>query len=129
MMRRLSVCSLTINKTFDKQVKELRGVGQSIERKLKRMALEADVDKPSLLDALDTNIKRFSGALKVIRKRSFGRHRIYYIGLHSQCSYRAIFIKEFKKKGVDDEDSTSFQNKLITALATPASRIITKEND
>lgn len=123
------MCSLTLNQTFEKQLKDLNDDGKMIERKLKGMAHEADVDKPSLLDAPDTNITRYSGDLKTIRKRSFGRHRIYYIGFHTQCSYKAIFIKEFKKKGVDDEDLDSFKNKLIKALTTPDSRVIPKEKD
>ncbi len=122
------MCSLTINKTFDEQLKEIPSDRKMIERRLTEMAFEADLNKSGGLDATDTHIQRMPPDLKQIRKKRIGRHRVYYIGFHTQCSYTSIFIKIYKKKGVDDDDAASFQEKLSRALISPQSRLLETEN-
>lgn len=118
------MCSLKFNQTFDEVITELRSDGKMIEGKLKRMAFEANPTMPGLLDALDNHIKRMPDDLKDIRKRTIGRHRIFYTGHHTQCSYTFFYLKSFKKTGVDDEDDSSFQEKLKKALCSQNSRVL-----
>lgn len=116
------MCSLTLNKTSDEILEELRQDGKKITDRLVRMAHGANPHVSGLLDTTDTHIKRMPEDLREVRKRKIGRHRIYYIGHHTQCSYTILFVKTFKKTGVDDDDDNGFQQKLIGSLSAPISR-------
>jgi len=90
----MSVCSLSFNETFDKQLRDAdKGDSNLIERRLKSMAFEANIESPGLLDALNTHIQRMPNDLKEIRKYRIGRHRIYYTGHHSKCLYNSVLAK------------------------------------
>lgn len=116
------MCSLTLNKTSDEKLGELRQDGKKIVDRLVKMASQANPDVSGLLDTTDTHIKRMPEDLRAVRKRTIGRHRIYYVGHHTQCSYTILFVKAFKKSGVDDDDDKGFQQKLIGSLSDPVSR-------
>lgn len=119
------MCSITTNATVDGQ---LKGIGASdtrmIERRLSTFAGEANENTPGGLDTPDTHMMRMPEELREIRKKRVGRHRVYYKGHHSQCSYHAFYIKIFKKKGVDQEDNKVFQERLERALAEPTTRTL-----
>ena len=54
--------------------------------------------------------------LKHIKKYRYGRHRVYFSGHHSECSYAVWYVKMFKKSDVDAEAERSFHDKLRRAL-------------
>ena len=119
------MCSITTNATVDSQLKQIgRSDTRMVEKRLSKMAGEANTTTSGGLDTLDTHMMRMPAELREARKKRIGRHRVYYIGHHQQCSYRCFYIKVNKKKGVDDEDDASFQEKLKSALTDPTSRTL-----
>ena len=110
------MCSITINKTADDILaRQSEKDRRMIERRLVQFAQDASVSVKGALDTI-APMTRMSGDLKQARKKTIGRHRVYYTGFHTQCSYRAFFVKPFKKAGVDDEDDPRFQNTLFRAM-------------
>lgn len=120
------MCSISTNKTTDKQLCELERSGnrEMIEKRLYNFAKESSVQCPAILDAPQCHIRRMPDDLRDIRKITIGRHRIYFIGHHTQCSYKVFYIKAFKQSGKNDEDSRRFQGILKTATCDPPKRII-----
>jgi hypothetical protein len=110
---------MLINSIVENQLNELgrSGDGGKTERKLYDLANESDIGKPGLLDNSSNKMKRMPLELRDVKKQRVGRHRIYYVGHHSDCSYRTIFIKTNKKNDVDKEDDKGFQSKLKSALS------------
>jgi hypothetical protein len=86
-----------------------------IEKRLINFAKEASVENKGALDEISP-LTRITGELKLARKIQIGRHRVFYTGFHTQCSYHAFYIKEFKKTGVNDEDDKRFQKALFKAM-------------
>ncbi len=117
------MCSITTNTTFDAG---LKAVGASdtrmIEKRLSQMAGEANVNMSGGLDTPDTRLMRMPEELRDIRKKRIGRHRVYYNGFHTQCSYQSFYLKAFKKNDVDREDDSGFQERLKRALLDPPMR-------
>ncbi len=95
-----------------------------IEKRLFHFAADANPDNPGMLDAPSRNFKRKREGLKSVRKITIGRHRVYYTGHYKQCSYKTIYVKQFKKSGVNDEDDKNFQNKLRKAIILKSERQI-----
>ena len=87
-----------------------------IRKKLYRFADEADTETPGALDEPSCSMTRMPEALKEIKKKTVGRHRIYYTGTHHACRYEVVFIKAFKQTGKDDDDNRTFQGRLINIL-------------
>jgi len=58
-------------------------------------------------------------ALREIRKRRVGYHRLYYTGHHTNCYYDTCYLLTFKKSDSKTEldDDKIFQSHLINALA------------
>jgi hypothetical protein len=110
----------------DEQLTDLEHSGdrEMIERRLFNFAKEADTNTPAILDDPRCHMQRMPEDLKNIRKITIGRHRIYYIGYHTQCSYSVFYIKKFKKTGRDDDDDKAFQKKLTKILNQPCQREI-----
>lgn len=98
-----------------------------IEKRLYNFAKESSVQNPSILDSPQCNTRRMPRDLKNVRKISIGRHRIYFTGHHTQCSYKAFYIKMFKRSGENDEDDRRFQNILGSAICEPPRRTINIE--
>jgi len=69
-------------------------------------------------------MKRLTLVVNPIRKLTVGRHRLFFTGKGSECTYRLAWVKVYKRSGVDNEDDPSFQRKLIQALARPATGIL-----
>jgi len=86
-----------------------------IEKRLFQFARDADVNRRGGLDNPALIMKRMPEDLKDVRKITIGRHRVYFTGHNTQCSYKAIYVKLFKKTGVDDEDDPKHQKQLIKA--------------
>ena len=93
-----------------------------IEKRLIQFAQEASIAVSGGLDIAP--MKRMPSDLQDARKITIGRHRVYYTGHHTQCSYTSFFIKEFKKTGVNDEDDSRFQKALIRAKGETAMSIL-----
>jgi hypothetical protein len=121
------VCSIDINKTADGVLARQSDKDKNmIERRLVQFAREASIDVRSGLDIAP--IKRMPPNLREARKITIGRHRVYYTGHHTQCSYTTFFIKEFKKTGVNDEDDIRFQKILIRAIGDRDTRPLSIDN-
>jgi hypothetical protein len=116
------VCSITTNATVDGQLSRLEHSDdrQMIEDRLIYFAKEASTEVSGALDV--AGMHDLPADLKDIRKKRIGRHRVYYIGHHRQCSYHTFYIKEFKKSNVDRENDSSFRIKLRRALGEPPTR-------
>jgi len=67
--------------------------------------------------------------LQNMRRLRAGRHRVFYTGHHSECSYLVFFIKEFTKTGFSDEDDRQFQRLLASALEDQTKKRIIRESD
>ena len=93
------MCLISVNKTVDGQLDELEQSGDKgpIEKRLYEYAKMANVEVSGPLDLPQNRIKYMPDDLKEVRKHRIGRHRVFYVGYHTQCSYKAIFIKKFKK--------------------------------
>ena len=102
---------------------------EMIEKRLFMFAQESNQQQAGILDNTKYHMQRMPEDLKAIRKIPIGRHRIYYKGHHTQCSYEAFYIKKFKQFGKDDEDNSRFQNKLISAVGRPPIQPIEIENN
>ena len=120
------MCSISKNATVDEQLSELERSSdrEMIERRLFNFAQEANIEDPGALDNNSCHMKRMSADLRQVRKKRIGRHRIFFTGHHTNCTYRVVYIKAFKKNGVDAEDDKRFQNKLIRILGESENRII-----
>lgn len=93
-----------------------------IEKRLAQFAADANVEQAGHMDSPQHHMKRMPPDLRGARKMTIGRHRVYWEGHHSKCSYRLFYVKPFKKTGVDDEDDPGFQSKLKKALRAPGER-------
>ena len=111
------MCSISINATVDAQFGILDSKKRTkLKKRLFLLADEAGIDESGALDDPSCHIRRMPSELRKIRKKTFGRHRLYYTGFHKQCSYNVFYLKANKKTGVDDDDSKTFQKKLRRAL-------------
>lgn len=112
------MCSISINATVENQFEALGS--KKKEAKLRKrifdFAKEGDVDRSGVFDDMSCHMRRMPPELREIRKKTIGRHRLYFTGFHKQCSYHAFYLKVNKRKGVDDDDNKIFQNKLHRAL-------------
>ena len=83
------MCSININSSADETLKSLGAKDRKmIENRLIHFSEEASVENSGALDMAP--LTRFTGELKFARKKQIGRHRVYYTGFHTQCSYHAF---------------------------------------
>jgi hypothetical protein len=114
------VCSLTLNKTSKESIDSLRGESEAFIKKIRNRAFGAKIATQGLLDAPNTHLRHFPNDLRHVRKETIGRHRVYYFGHHTDCSYTVFYIK-LNKRGdswAQDDDNPQFQDKLRIALAS-----------
>jgi len=109
---------LTLNNTSNDQLDLLRGEREQLENKIIKRAFGANLAMQGLLDAQSTHLRQMPNDLRHIRKETIGRHRIYYFGHHSDCSYTVFYIKLNKKKDskAQDDNNPQFQDKLRAGL-------------
>ena len=118
------MCSITINELadhvdLDKKNKDI------IEKRMIALAKDSSKSCPGALDiAPMTRLSKKSPELSGIKKWTVGRHRVYYTGHYTQCCYQIFYIKPFKRDGVDDDDSKSFQQLLLSAKSKNSSRML-----
>ena len=118
------MCSITINQKADSTLNDQSQKDKRmIESRMIGFAQEASVERTGALDIAP--MTRMPPDLKNIRKKTVGRHRVYYTGHHSKCTYNIFFIKEYKKSGVNDEDDSSFQKLLGKAMSQLSTRTLT----
>ena len=123
--KELPVCSISVKQTADEQLGHLCKSGkdgQKLEEKLFRFADEASVEQSSVLDGTDCHMHGMPDDLKDVRRKRFGRHRVFWTGQHTQCSFNVFYIKAFKKKGTEDEHDKAFKKKLAGTLSEPTIR-------
>lgn len=120
------MCSISTNKTVDSQLTSLEQSADRnmIEKRLFQMADSADITHPGGLENPALILKHMEGIFSGLKHLRVGRHRIYFMGHHTQCSYQAFYIKENKKSDKDTEGSKRFQRKLENAWADPQGRTI-----
>lgn len=119
--RRPHVCSVSINLTFHEGLTLLNDKG-SIENKLLKFASEANPTQSGALDTPDCLLHDWPADLKHVRRKRFGRHRVFFVGHHKQCSYHAFYLKTFKQKGKEDENDKSLHKRLGPILNEPVKR-------
>ncbi len=120
------MCSVNLNSIVNQEL-QLGDTKNRIEKKVRSLAFNASVTSPGLLDSPGKLMHHMPDALKDVKKYTIGRHRLYYLGHHSDCSYDVIFIKWFKKDDKNREVSKAFQEKLISALRLPTERVLRKD--
>lgn len=115
------MCSISTSETIDEHFDELKRSGQKdkLKKRLIEMATEASMEQPGALDNPSCIMMRMPEELRHVRKYGFGAHRVYFTGKNTDCSYRAFYVKAFKKSGVDNEDDKAFQARLIKTLSEP----------
>jgi hypothetical protein len=95
-----------------------QNLNQRLEKRLYKIASEADATNPGHLDNPAGRLKYMPQDLRHIRHYDFFvRHRVFITGSHKNCSYDAVYIKEFKRDGVLTEGSAKFDRILRNALA------------
>lgn len=92
-----------------------------IEQRILRLAGDADIETAGALDRIAPD-RRMPPDLRGARRIRVGRHRVYYTGHHTQCSYTMFYVKIYKKSGVDDEDDPRHQRQLAKAIKVATSR-------
>lgn len=123
------MCELWSNSTADQHFVELlKGSGgeKLIEQRLIRLAGEATLTRA---EGLELGLERLKDwfhdpQLRTVRKITIGRHRIYVQGRHSECRFIVRYIKQFKKTGVDEEQTDRFKNRIFRALKEPSTRML-----
>lgn len=120
------MCSILTNTTVDNQLNKLERSSDRnmIEKRLYDFAKESDINTSGVLDETSYSLKRMPHELSNIKKIRIGRHRIYYHGHYSKCSYFVFYIKQFKKDDKDIEDDKQFQKKLIRFFNESSSKEI-----
>lgn len=112
------MCDLIITESLAAQVP----TDGFVERRMESFAHDAKVDKRGILDATNTHLRTgFAADLRKagVRKKQVGRHRVYFTGEYTDCTYTAFFIKE-NKRGDDwsqDDNNPDFQSLVRTALS------------
>ena len=117
------MCSIFRNKTADEHLVQLgrsnKKCKEKMEKKLVDFAKAASIHQAGPLDDTSCHLKDFPHDLKSVRRRRIGRHRVFYTGQHTKCSYELFYIKLNKKQGVEDEKDPRFQDTLRGALTRP----------
>lgn len=110
------MCSIGTNATADAQLTKLKSSNDEkpLEKKLKHFAGDSSIEKAGILDSPANHLHGMPDDLRRIRT---GRHRVFYTGHHTQCSFSVFFIKAFKRKGKNDELDKPFHRILKAAAA------------
>lgn len=115
------MCSIATNATADQQLNSLKSSGDDklIEDKLRDFAGNSNIHQPGILDLPKNHLYGMPSDLKHIRRIRAGRHRVFYTGYHTECSYSVFYVKAFKKKGVNDELDPRFHRVLKSVVNDP----------
>lgn len=118
------MCSLGTNSTADQQLTDLKSSGDDkiIENKLRDFAGNSTLHESGVLDLPKFHLRDMPDDLTHIRRLRAGRHRVFYTGHHTECSYNVFYIKAFKKTGVRDEHDSRF-HKLLKKAVSDSSRV------
>ena len=112
-MRSKPVCLISVNNTANQQLDDLEHSKDKtiIEKRLYQFAKVANKQQSGPLDSPKNRIKYMPEDLRMIRKHRIGRHRVFYIGHHTDCLYKVFFIKQFKKSDkVNHENHCNYTN-------------------
>jgi hypothetical protein len=129
-MRRPRVCSLLTNGTADSQLDSLpKKHKEAIEKKFSEFAGDSTLSKPGILDSPANHLHGLPPDLKDVRRMHAGRHRVFYKGFFSQCSFTLFYVKMFKKTGVNDENDSAFHKMLKRAASDMSLGRVLREPD
>lgn len=125
------MCSIATNATADQQLNSLKSSGDDklIENKLRDFAGNSNVHQSGILDLPKNHLYGLPSDLKHIRRIRAGRHRVFYTGHHTECSYIVFYIKAFKKKGVKDELDPRFHRVLKGVVDDPPTARLIRSPD
>ncbi len=125
------MCSIATNTTADQQLTSLKSSGDDtlIENKLRDFAGNSNVRQSGILDLPKYHLRDMPNDLKHIRRIRAGRHRVFYTGYHTHCAYNVFYIKEFKKKGVNDEHDSHFHKVLKNVVDDPPTARVIRPPD
>lgn len=120
------MCSMQSNPVADECLQALSEKDRRIvEQRLANFAAEANQDHSGALDFAP--LKRMPDDLIGIKKKRIGKHRAYYTGHHTDCSYTLFYVKLHKKDDVDEEDDLRFQTRLTRAIEARGRRELEQE--
>jgi len=118
------VCSITINKTVDEILESDNQIRSQIEERMIALAKDSSIASRGALDEISP-MTRMPKDLRHIRKKTIGRHRVYFHGHHTDCCFHIVYVKAFKRKGRNDDDDRKFQWILSRASSDMNSRRLT----
>lgn len=119
------MCSMLSNSQGDECLKVLGEKDRKmIEKRMFQFASGANTREPGHLDMPQHHMKDMPSDLKAARKMTVGRHRVFWEGHHSNCSYRMFYVKPFKKTGTQDEHDKRFQATLSAARLASGARTL-----
>jgi hypothetical protein len=124
------VCSIGVNSIANAELEQLKRSNDHkiIENRLKHLAANSQLGQPGFLDLPNHHMTGMPAALKAMRRIHIGRHRVFYTGQYSQCSFTVFYIKSFKQTGVKDENDQTFQGQLQNAMKHPVARLLLDES-
>ena len=117
------MCSLTITAPADGFLNEDKKVKKQIEKNMIGYAKNSTVQRKGALDDIHPTA-RWDGELKEVKKKRVGRHRVYFIGFHTRCTYKIVHVKVWKKTDVDEEDDPNFKRYISKVMNAGVSRTI-----
>lgn len=123
------MCVLRINAVADAVLSGLpQSEREACEKKYATMAEADSVETANGLSLLMRSVSDWSQIeeLKSVRKIKSGRHRLYFVGRHTDCQYTIVFMLANKRDEDDTPGKPSFQEGVLKALRAPAQRIIPK---
>lgn len=114
------MCILQSNAIADALLQSLSAKERAAcERKYALLAGEDSVEVPNGLWKLMHPVSDWAtnDVLRGVRKVKSGRHRLYFIGWHTDCQYTLVYLLVNKRDEGDTPGDTAFQNRVLLALS------------
>lgn len=120
------MCSIWCTRTADDGFADIRRSGDDADYE-GRLALLASEDSATQRKGLELQLKSLTSwhqhqTLRSVRKYRMGHRRFYIRGRHTDCRYTVCYIKVFKRTEENQEETPSFQSKVLRALSTGETR-------
>ena len=119
------MCILQSNAAADMLLESLPAKERTAcERKYALLAGEDSVEVPNGLWKLMHPVSDWSAndTLRSVRKVKSGRHRLYFVGRHTDCQYTLVYLLVNKRDEDDTPGDATFQNRVLKALSNDAPR-------
>ena len=95
-----------------------------LEQNLFSMAADANLTKLGPFDQAECSLRGYTGDLEQVRRRRWGRHRIFFHGSHTDCHYHVFYLKRFKTDDREQEHDKAFKKRLRRALDVTEYRLL-----